>query len=161
MHWLGSSYIAKGPPRQSLYSVRLIAAALLIPHLVGCTGLASTSGQAGVDFEGAIGSITTADSKEKRSVAPSDWETVKRSIAQATSDNMRNGILAWQNPETGSTGTLKLLDTLTATESPDCRNFQTTVNDVRGIRNYRGEACRIEKNRWELIGVLADDSKLL
>jgi hypothetical protein len=32
---------------------------------------------------------------------------------------------------------------------------------MRGIRHYRGEACQMAKGRWELFGVLADDSKLL
>ena len=41
-----------------------------------------------------------------------------------------------------------------------CRSFATTVNDARGIRRYRGDACRRTDGRWQLDGMAPDDAKL-
>ena len=67
--------------------------------------------------------------------------------------------LDWLNPDTGSTGTI----TATATASEGkflCRSFATTVNDLRGIRRYRGEACAPDGGRWQLRGVTPDDAAI-
>ncbi len=158
----GFTYIGKGRARQSLSASRVVLVASLAIYLFGCAGIGpSADGQANIDSSMATGSIEQADSKEQRTVAPSDWEAVRRSIARATSDDSFDGVMAWVNPDTGSTGTLKVLDAATATNQSDCRDFETTVNDVRGIRHYRGEACRTANDRWELFDVLADDSELL
>ena len=47
--------------------------------------------------------------------------------------------------------------------APDsvCRAFATTVNDLRGIRRYRGEACQTGDAGWRLTGIVPEDSVLL
>jgi surface antigen len=161
MHWSGSSYIGEGRLRQSPPLVRPATIALLAAALCGCSGLGMPIGESAVDRSLSTGGIEKVSSKQPRKVAQSDWKTVRRGIARAASDPALNRTLEWRNPETGTTGTLTVLDAVTATNDPKCRNFQTTVNDVRGIRHYRGEACEMADGRWELFGVLADDSKLL
>jgi hypothetical protein len=90
-------------------------------------------------------------------VDPSDWETVRRTIADIGGEALDR---AWRNPKTGSSGTLTAM-------APEpraggvCRAFATTVNDVRGIRNYRGEACRTQGAGWRLTGIIPEDSTLL
>jgi len=157
----GSSYNGEGRLRQPPPRVRPTTIVFLAVALYGCSGVGLPIGEPAVDRSLSTGGIEKASSKQPRRVAQSDWKTVRRGIARATSDPALNRTLDWRNPETGTTGTLTVLDTVTATNDPKCRNFQTTVNDVRGIRHYRGEACEIADGRWELFGVLADDSKLL
>ena len=41
-----------------------------------------------------------------------------------------------------------------------CRPFATTINDERGVRRYRGDACLRTDGRWQLNGVTADDALL-
>jgi surface antigen len=161
MRWSGSTYIGEGRLRQSPPLVRPTAIAVVAAALCGCAGLGLPFGEAAVDRNLTTGSIEKVSSKGPDKVAQSDWEAVRQSIAHAAAEDALSQALAWRNPETGTTGTLTVLDTVTATNDPNCRNFQTTVNDTRGIRHYRGEACRMSKDSWELFGVLADDSKLL
>jgi surface antigen len=158
MHWSGSSYIGAGRQRQSPPYIRLAAIALLAAMLGGCAGL-------GMPFESAsrdtmtTGSIQKVSAKAGGSTAPSDWEAVRSTIAGAMVS--KTEAVAWRNPSTGSNGELSILNTSTATNDGNCRNFVTTMNDMRGIRRYRGEACKMANGRWQLFGVLADDSKLL
>jgi hypothetical protein len=41
-----------------------------------------------------------------------------------------------------------------------CRPLATTINDERGVRRYRGEACQRDNGRWQLYGMVADDAQL-
>lgn len=134
---------------------------MLATYLGGCSGVGIPFGEVAVNDKLTTGSITKTDSPPTSKVAQSDWEAIRESIAQAAAKADHSQPLAWRNPETGSTGTLMVLNTVPPTNDPSCRNFQTTVNDLRGIRHYRGEACRMIEGRWQLLGVLADDSKLL
>lgn len=161
MRWSGSSYIGEGRVRQPSPLIRPVIVGLLAAHLVGCAGLGLPFGDAAGDHNLTTGSIEKAGGRRTGKVAQSDWEAIRQNIARAAAENTPSQALAWSNPETGTTGTLMVLDTVTATNDANCRNFQTTVNDVRGIRHYRGEACKLTEDRWELFGVLADDSKLL
>lgn len=161
MRRCGYSYIGEGRLRQPPPLVRLAAIAVSCATLCGCAGLGTPFGEGPVDRSVTTGSIDKVSSKGPSKVAQSDWEAIRQSIAHAATEDALSQALAWRNPETGTTGTLTVVDTVTATNDSNCRNFQTTVNDTRGIRHYRGEACEMSKDRWELFGVLADDSKLL
>lgn len=92
-------------------------------------------------------------------VAPSDWEVVRQTIA-ADPDYRTAQTQAWQNPRTGSYGTVKA-DAGAQGSGGICRSFSTTVNDLRGARLYRGEACRPQGYDWQLNDIVADDDALL
>jgi surface antigen len=160
MRWSGSSYIGGGRQRQSPPFMRPVAVALLAAALGGCAGL-------GLPFETAsnqkmtTGSIHKVSAKAGGSVDKSDWETVRRAVATVAGKDATSDTVDWRNPDTGSTGTIAILGGVTAANDESCRNFATTINDMRGIRRYRGEACRMTNGRWQLFGVLADDSQLL
>ena len=160
MRWSGSSYIGSGRQRQSPPFVRPVAVLLLAVGLGGCAGL-------GMPFEAAsnqtltTGSIHKVSAKTGGKVDQSDWETVRRAIATVAAEKGAEATADWRNPDTGSSGTITILDTITATNDENCRNFATTINDMRGVRRYRGEACRMTNGRWQLFGVMADDSQLL
>ena len=71
-------------------------------------------------------------------------------------------VIDWTNPDTGSNGTISPL--ASARNEPDgrnCRAFSLTVSDVRGIRRYRGDACRAPDGMWQLFEVVPEDSALL
>src|SRR5690606_35410634 len=85
------------------------------------------------------------------------WEAVRRTVAEIGAEALDR---PWQNPRTGSSGTV----TATAMEPKAggiCRAFATTVNDVRGVRAYRGEACRNGAADWQIGAIVPEDSKLL
>ena len=161
MRWSGSSYIGRGHPRQPSLFARPAAVAMLAFGLCGCASLGLPFDEAAVDRDLTTGSIARVSNSGQSQVAQSDWQAVRQGIARAATEPSLEGTLAWSNPDTGTTGTLTVLDTVSASNDPSCRNFQTTVNDMRGVRHYHGETCQMTKGQWELYGVLADDSKLL
>jgi surface antigen len=102
-----------------------------------------------------VGSITTQALIE--SVDASDWEAIRRTIAAAPAGETKS--LDWSNPDTRSTGALTVgVAAEIAGSGALCRTFVTTVSDPRGVRRYRGQACRETDGRWHLKGVAADDA---
>jgi hypothetical protein len=154
------SYNGVGHLRQSPFVPRAVAAALLALSLGGCAGTGlpfdeATSSHLAANGDSArpiLASATVADR-----VDPSDWEMVRYTLAGASKGPAPS--LDWLNPDTGSTGTITT--TATAIEGKYlCRSFATTVNDLRGIRRYRGEACAPEGGRLQLRGVTPDDAAI-
>jgi surface antigen len=95
-------------------------------------------------------------------VAPSDWERIRLTASTAMPGSANGEVIDWTNPDTGSNGTLSPL--VAARNEPDgrnCRPFALTVSDVRGIRGYRGDACRAPDGMWQLFEVVPEDSALL
>jgi surface antigen len=161
MRWSGTSYNGDRYPRQSPFQIRPLATILLAATLGGCSGLGMPFGEVAMDRELTTGSLHKVSTRGQDKVDQSDWETVRRTIASVAAESHPAANVAWSNPDTGNTGTITIHDTITGTNDPNCRNFATTLNDPRGIRHYRGETCHMNDNRWQLFGVLADDSKLL
>jgi surface antigen len=92
-------------------------------------------------------------------VDPSDWETMRQTVAAI--DPAESGpARVWKNPQTGTSGTLTA-EKAEPRSGGLCRAFATTVNDLRGVRRYRGEACLRPGGDWQLTGISPDDSKLL
>jgi hypothetical protein len=161
MRWSGSSYIDEGRKRQSPPFLRPVAVAALAVALGGCAGLGLPFGESASNQDLTTGSVQKVSAKGADKVDQSDWQAVRRAVASVASGSGSTGTGEWRNPKTGSSGAVTILNTVTATNDPNCRNFVTTINDTRGVRNYRGEACRMGKDDWQLFGVLADDSTLL
>ncbi|WP_421724597.1 RT0821/Lpp0805 family surface protein [Bauldia sp.] len=124
----------------------------------GCARLGLPFGP-GLDARQAPVDQTITNSTVTASVDPSDWETVRRTLA-ATSEDQPTGRLAWQNPQTGSSGAVEA-EASEQRQGGVCRAFATIVNDHRGVRRYRGEACRRDAGVWQLTGIVADDRTLL
>jgi surface antigen len=95
-------------------------------------------------------------------VAPSDWEQVRLTASTFMPGAAKGDIIDWTNRDTGSNGTIS--PSAAARTEPDgrnCRAFLLTVSDVRGIRRYRGDACRAPDGLWQLFEVVPEDSALL
>lgn len=144
---LRPSYTPRAGERQSLPYFRAALIGGLALTAAGCSATALDPLH--------TGSVVRAGVTD--AVDPSDWEAVRRTIADLGAHAFDR---AWKNPKTGSSGTV----TAMAAEpraGVQCRAFATTVNDLRGIRRYRGEACRDGGAGWRLTGVVPEDSLLL
>jgi surface antigen len=156
-------YIGERKPRQSLPFYRGVAAAVVALSLGGCAGLGLPGG--GELITGSIptsrpaATLVSASTSTVERVDPSDWETVRRTVASA-SPTSGVGRIEWNNPDTGSQGTIIGLDVPTDRKGQLCRSFATTINDARGVRGYRGDACKRPDGRWQLFGMVPDDAKL-
>lgn len=156
------SYIPALPPRQSVRVCGALAVAALALSLGGCAGLGLPFGAESTVRTSAMttGSIkpTLVSASVVDSVDASDWEAIRRTVA-AASDSAAVDTLAWRNPDTGSAGTVSALSAAEQRSGHDCRTLVTTINDQRGVRRYRGEACRTGDGRWQLFGMVADDAQ--
>lgn len=89
--------------------------------------------------------------------APSDWEAVKRSVAKAAVTR-KPARIAWSNAETGNSGTIS--DVIaSARQGQNCRNFNTTVASIDGVRLYRAEVCKDAGERWDYVTLEPADRK--
>jgi surface antigen len=160
MRWSGSSYIGDGHKRQSPPFVRAIALAGLVLSLGGCAQLGLPFVEAGSRqaVDRTATGATRVSVKVSDGVDPSDWEAVRRALATAP-DGYAPGI-GWSNPDTGSDGTLSASAAVAGKGGTLCRTIETTINDNRGARRYRGEACQRTNGRWQIVKVAPDDATL-
>jgi len=153
----GCSYIGGGEQRQSPILAAVAVAALGIA-LGGCSSMGMPLGEAGGSYERtgaiAVGAVVTD------SVDPSDWEAVRRTVARVPADMLADRV-EWSNPATGSTGTVAMSEPSNDRGGKLCRPLSATINDIRGVRRYRGDACRGADGVWRLYGMTADDAILL
>jgi hypothetical protein len=132
--------------------------ALVALSLGGCAGIGLPFGEhgnsgrmasTGLVVQPILASATITDQLD-----PSDWESIRRTIEGAAKASSR---VDWSNAITGSVGSIVL-----AADSKDgCRMFAATINDLHGIRRYRGGACLVPGGRLQLRGIVADDATLL
>jgi hypothetical protein len=47
-----------------------------------------------------------------------------------------------------------------AANGAGCHSFDTTMSDVRGVRRYSGEVCKMTNGRWALRSVKPADAAL-
>ncbi|MBZ0230081.1 MAG: hypothetical protein K8F58_16745 [Bauldia sp.] len=155
----GRQSIGEAAQRQSPPFIRAMVLGAAILSVAGCARL-------GLPFE--AGSVATnagippgkpvISAKVADGVDPSDWQTVREALSGMAAGETGDG-LDWRNPATGSAGTITAY---AAGDTPAgfCRVFATTVNDMRGVRRYRGQAC-IRGGDWKLTGVTPEDGELL
>ena len=157
----GPSYSDAGWRRQSARLTRLAALALLGASLAGCSAIGLPAGELAANRAPAVSGSARllASVRVSDSVDPSDWETVRRTVAAVPAGETTDD-RDWTNPDTGSAGTISALDAAADKRGSLCRAFATTVNDIHGIRRYRGEACKRSDGRWQLFGMTSDDASL-
>jgi surface antigen len=156
------SYIDASKLRQSPLACRGVAVAVLVLSLGGCAGLGLPFGsELSASNASATGRLkpTLVSANVVDDVDTSDWETIRRTVAATAADTSVDRI-PWNNPDTGSAGTIAGLSAEQVQSGLQCRTFATTINDQRGIRRYRGEACQRSNGRWQLFGMIADDAQL-
>lgn len=91
-------------------------------------------------------------------VPESDWTVLRRALATALVETEDGATVVWENAETGSRGTVTPLVVARSRGGSLCRSFAATVDAGIGDGIYRGEACRKDDGRWELLGVVAQEA---
>lgn len=77
-----------------------------------------------------------------------DAEVIKTMVADSTTVKTRE--LAWNNPDTGNSGTILAIDKFVGSSGQKCKKFQTTVDSFMGISLYDGETCEVKRGLWVL-----------
>lgn len=144
------------PPGRATSRTRAMAVCLVAGlALTGCARLGMPVGVPDTDRT-ITGSIRPASTGAVALADPSDWETIRRALATAL-DSGNPAQIDWSNPDTGSFG---VITASASTRNSDCRSFDTTMSDVRGVRRYSGEACKMTNGRWALRSVRPADAAL-
>jgi surface antigen len=97
-----------------------------------------------------------AKSVEPEGIDPTDAETIKTTVANAETTGEGGHLLAWSNPETGSSGTITAIDRYIGTHGQSCKKFRTTVDSFMGIALYNGETCELKQGFWVLSWFIRD-----
>ena len=82
-------------------------------------------------------------------LAEADAEILKQTVAAAQVDGSVTQ-LAWDNPQTGTSGTIMAIDKFMGKHGQACRGFKTSVSSFAGVGLYNGEACQVSSDRWVL-----------
>src|SRR5437016_12901108 len=135
--------------------MRIAAGLVLTLTIAGCArlGLPMNEAAEGIDpmHTASLVKATVSDR-----VDPSDWSAVRQTLGQISPRAEAGTTIDWWNDLTNSSGTVGTLTAATTHNGSLCRTFAATINDLRGIRRYRGEACR-GGDGWQLSGVTHDD----
>lgn len=152
-----SSYIGGWRSRQLFAAIAVCSTF----SLAGCAGmgLPFTEAQSQAAFSTTAVPAAVVKPNISEGVASSDWASVSRAVAGIPADANPGTDYSWRNAETGSVGTVAA-GAARKHSGSICRPFEMTVNDTRGVRGYRGEACSASDG-WKLYDVVADDSTLL
>lgn len=96
---------------------------------------------------------------DSATVEPSDWAMVLKTAVSVIERGRQGERVAWTNTATGSSGTVTPRPDIRTSDDAQCRAFSTTLNDLRGARSYRGEACR-RNGQWILTRISPEDQEL-
>ena len=128
----------------------------LVLVAVLATGCAVNKPFAALESDPAIITSSVTKPIEAEGVDPRDAETIKMAVAEAQSEGTDSHLLAWSNPETGSSGTITAIDQFVGSHGQSCKKFRTTVDSFMGISLYNGETCKQKKGLWVLSWFLRD-----
>lgn len=137
----------------------LIAIAGLGLLLSGCAGISMPLSMWGSSSnEPPAGEITTGSIAKSASAAPrptvavmppeSDGDVIRRTVPVAP---LGEAPMSWKNEATGNSGTLAKIVQTKAMNGAPCRDFETTLVTVQGVRLYRGRACLGYSGPWDLV----------
>jgi len=87
-------------------------------------------------------------SSEAMSVA--DWSLAGAALREALKGDESNISVPWQNPETGSGGTVTLVASSYKQDGFPCRNF--LASNIREGKEawFSGTACRVHRGEWDI-----------
>ncbi len=138
--------------------MRVAALALLALSIAGCARLGLPFNEAAGEAPVRRASLVSATVSDR--VDPTDWLTVRQTLGRIPVNATAGTTLDWRNALTDSDGTVSLLTAAVSRNGTLCRGFTATINDLRGIRRYRGESCR-GADGWQLSGIVPDNGTLL
>ncbi len=143
-------------PNSSANTAGKVAAALFLAALLSGCAVGRP-----IDKLAADSSLTTGStqiSADASGLDPTDAEAIKLTVADADMETSQSNLLAWSNPETGSSGTITAIDQFVGNEGQSCKKFRTTVDSFMGIALYEGETCELKKGFWVFSWFIRDKS---
>ncbi len=102
------------------------------------------------DITGSLSLQSPAAASAKGALSPVDWAIAKSALRDVLGRGEAGSSQPWENPTTGSHGTVTPVAAIYEKDGFPCRNF--IVSGVRdGHENwYEGTACRIHRGNWDV-----------
>ncbi len=100
--------------------------------------------------ESTLVSGSVAKPVKPEGVESTDAEVIKDIVAVSNTEKPQTSELAWNNPDTGNSGTIVAIDKFVGSHGQKCKKFQTTIDSFVGISLYDGETCEIKRGMWVL-----------
>lgn len=132
------------------------AAVLTLSAIVSGCAVNKTMSRFDNDRDIITGSVTKP--VEVEGIDPTDAEKIKLAVVEAEKPAADSHLLAWNNPQTGNSGTITAIDQYIGNSGQSCRKFRTTVDSFMGIALYNGETCELKKGFWVLSWFIRDEA---
>lgn len=126
---------------------QMVCLGILALGMSACT-LSKAVDTSDLQSEIVTGSISKTVKAE--GVDTTDTEVIKSAVVQNDDTEASSEALAWQNPDTGNSGTIIAIEKFVGPQGRRCKKFQTTVDSFMGISIYDGETCEMKKGFWIL-----------
>jgi len=97
------------------------------------------------------GSLQLQPAAAKGGLLPVDWSIAKAALRDVLGRGEAGSSQPWENPTTGTRGTVTPVASIYEKDGFPCRNF--IVSGVREGREswYEGTACRIHRGNWDVM----------
>lgn len=145
----GSS--AFGPLALALITVALGGCSSSLPAMFGDDKPAAVARSENVrpDPKDVTGSLAMANGA-KVPMSPVDWTIAKSALRETLGRTEAGASQPWENPTTGSRGTVTPVAAIYEKDGFPCRNFiLSNVHDNKESW-YEGTACRIHRGQWDV-----------
>ena len=112
---------------------------------------AEKAGKADGDITGSLPLQPAAAASAKGAMSPIDWAIAKSALREVLGRGEAGSSQPWENPTTGTRGTVTPVAAIYEKDGFPCRNF--IVSGVRDGREswYEGTACRIHRGNWDVM----------
>jgi len=146
-------------------TMRVMAPILFALSAAGCSSIAIPLGKSDAEITGVTRPITapmdTSQSLAFETLGDADWEIVRKTVATSMFVDGQQQVL-WENPKSGTNGSIANLTTVTAKNGATCRSFNVTMARVDGVKAYRALACQGYRGDWDVVEVHpADGAKTI
>lgn len=133
-----------------------IAAAFALSAVVSGCAVNKTMSRFDDNPDIITGSVTKPVKVE--GIDPTDAEKIKLAVVEAEKPVADSHLLAWNNPQTGNSGTITAIDQYIGNSGQSCKKFRTTVDSFMGIALYNGETCELRTGFWVLSWFIRDEA---
>lgn len=156
LSWAGPMYTDYQTPKTHGYK-RIYSLCRTAPKFACVAGLllsvsacSVTSKTSALDEDNSIVTSSVTKPTKPEGVEGNDAELIKTVVVDADAAKPKTSELAWNNPDTGNSGTIVAIDKFVGSHGQKCKKFQTTVDSFMGVSLYDGETCEVKKGSWVL-----------
>ena len=96
------------------------------------------------------GSLRPAPKLATEPPAEGDLVIARAAVSEVLSKGGKDASLPWENPQTGTRGTVTPLATAYSQDGTTCRDFLASFVKNGSESWLQGEACRAARGRWEV-----------